>query len=259
MLNILKSLYLHLLILINCAIPSNIAVSAERSFTARNGHALFETEHLVPSLSFNISQYLVDKANLKVVALTFDDGPDPQNDTTILKILADNHLHATFFFIGKKLIGKQALITQLMANGNEIANHSYYHPMMTDISAAVQDSNIQMTNSLLYEAGVAPHWFRPPYGDFDQTTVSIAKQHGLDTVLWTIDSQDWKNTKAEIIIDRVISRIHSGAIILFHSTKPETVKALPHIIATLKHDGYSFVTMSEWRSELKKLPKPSIE
>ena len=94
--------------------------------------------------------------------------------------------------------------------------------------------------------GIYPTVFRPPYGSFNKKTVSLARQAGLDTFLWTNDPEDWRKRDAATIRSRVNARYTPGSVVLLHSIVPGTVKALPGIIEDLKAKGCQFVTSSEW-------------
>ena len=182
-----------------------------------------------------------------VIALTFDDGPAPNNDPEILRLLAQYGAVATFFVIGSKVGRHMDLLQQMVAAGCEVGNHSWRHPMMTTLSADAQQEELRQTDDLLASAGIQPRWFRPPYGDYDSLTQNIAQTEALETILWSVDSRDWKGGAPEVIAQRVIDDISPGAVILMHSTKSNTVGALPRILEYGKSHGYRFVTMSEWK------------
>jgi peptidoglycan-N-acetylglucosamine deacetylase len=224
-------------------------VGKPRSFAATHGAAPFLTEHLIPGSALDLARVNPSAKSARVIALTIDDGPD-SNDPTILDILKQHEARATFFFIGRKIAEHAKAAALVAASGNEIGSHSQTHPMMSDLTAAEQEQNLVNANHALSAVGVRPTWFRPPFGDFDAITLRLARAQGLQTVLWTIDSQDWKGSNAETIANRVTTRLAPGAVILTHSTKAASVKALPTILDDGRRRGFRFVTLTEWREAM---------
>ena len=226
--------------------PSS-ALAGDGGYVARHGHAPFYAAHLYPGSSLTLSERALHETGENVIALTFDDGPAPNNDPEILRLLAQYGAVATFFVIGSKVGRHMDLLQQMVAAGCEVGNHSWRHPMMTTLSADAQQEELRQTDDLLASAGIQPRWFRPPYGDYDSLTQNIAQTEALETILWSVDSRDWKGGAPEVIAQRVIDDISPGAVILMHSTKANTVAALPKILEFGKNHGYRFVTMSEWK------------
>ena len=226
--------------------PSS-ALAGDGGYVARHGHAPFYAAHLYPGSSLTLSERALHETGENVIALTFDDGPAPNNDPEILRLLAQYGAVATFFVIGSKVGRHMDLLQQMVAAGCEVGNHSWRHPMMTTLSADAQQEELRQTDDLLASAGIQPRWFRPPYGDYDSLTQNIAQTEALETILWSVDSRDWKGGAPEVIAQRVIDDISPGAVILMHSTKANTLAALPRILEFGKNHGYRFVTMSEWK------------
>jgi peptidoglycan-N-acetylglucosamine deacetylase len=231
-----------------------LADKKPRSFAATHGAAPFLTEHLIPGSALDLTRVNPSAKAARVIALTIDDGPDP-NDPVILDILKEHEARATFFFIGRKIAEHAKAAAQVAASGNEIGSHSQTHPMMSDLTAAEQERDLSNATHALGAVGVHPTWFRPPFGDFDATTLSLARAQGLQTVLWTIDSQDWKGTDAATIANRVTARLAPGAVILMHSTKAASVKALPTILDAGRRRGFRFVTLTDWRQAMAVAPR----
>ncbi len=226
---------------------SSAAQAADGSYIARYGRAPFYASHLYPGSSLTLSERALHETGENVIALTFDDGPAPNNDPEILRLLAEYGAVATFFVIGSKVGHHVDLLQQMVDAGCEIGNHTWRHPMMTSLSADAQQEELRQTNDLLAGLGFSLHWFRPPYGDYDSLTQTIAQTENLETILWSVDSRDWKGGPADTLAQRVIESITPGAVILMHSTKAPTVAALPKILEYGKNHGYRFVTMSEWK------------
>lgn len=224
--------------------PSS-STAKPRSYAATHGAAPFATAHLIPGAALDLTMVNRDDPAARVIALTIDDGPDP-NDLRILEILHRRDARATFFLIGRKLAGHQSEAVQVVASGNEVGSHTQDHPMMTDIPAPAQARNLDEAGAALARVGVRPGWFRPPFGDFDETVAAEARARGMQTVLWTVDSKDWKGLDAKAIGQRVVERLTPGAVVLMHSTKDASVRALPDILDEGQRQGFRFVTLTEW-------------
>lgn len=179
-------------------------------------------------------------------ALTFDDGPHKTLDPQILSILDQHGIRATFFLIAKSVKRQPELTKEIAARGHEIAHHSWDHDDYKKKNGAGQAADLKRANDVFNNLGIYPTVFRPPYGSFNKKTVSLARQAGLDTFLWTNDPEDWRKRDAATIRSRVNARYTPGSVVLLHSIVPGTVKALPGIIEDLKAKGCQFVTSSEW-------------
>jgi probable sporulation protein (polysaccharide deacetylase family) len=175
----------------------------------------------------------------------------------ILNILQENKIKATFFLDGSWTKKNEEVARSIAQAGHEIGNHAYSHPDMSKISAADQLRQITRTNSVIEQAtGVKPKLFAPPSGAYADSTVEIAYKQDMYTILWTLDTVDWKKPPASTIVNRVLSRAENGALVLMHPTEP-TRDALRTIIPNLIKKGYGLVTVSELLDE--KRPVPSFE
>lgn len=186
----------------------------------------------------------------KVVALTFDDGADGTNVSSILQILSSHNVTATFFLTGSGASHHGQQIRNIANQGHQIANHSYSHPYFTQISAAEIRSQLQRTEDLVRQltGKTTKPYFRPPYGAYNSTVLQHVGDAGYThTIMWTIDTIDWTGNSANAIVQRVMNGITPGAIILMHTGEgaPGTPQALPTIITRLRNMGYRFVTVSE--------------
>lgn len=216
-----------------------------RSYTATHGHALFSTEHLLPGDGLELARVDRSIASARIIALTVDDGPVPE-DLPLLDILKQFGVKASFFQIGRNIHRNPEIAKTIIQAGHEVGNHTFAHPMMTDVSPAEQMRNFNEVNRLLADLGVKPAWFRPPYGDFDSSVVAEARSLGMRTVLWTLDTKDWKGVDADTIARREIAGLMPGTIVLMHSTKTASHTALTTFIPEALRQGYRFVTISEW-------------
>ncbi|TKH41421.1 xylanase deacetylase [Paenibacillus terrae] len=169
------------------------------------------------------------------VALTYDDGPNPNTTTTLLNALKQNGLRATFFNIGQNSQNYPSLVRDQQGAGMWIGNHSWSHPYMTQLSTSQMSSEITRTQQTLKSiTGTAPKLFRPPYGDTNATLKSIETQNGLTEVLWNVDSQDWNGaTTAQIVA--AVGKMKNGDVILMHDQYQTTLQAVPQIAQNLKN------------------------
>ncbi len=177
----------------------------------------------------------------KVVALTFDDGPSTYTPG-FLRVLRRKHVNGTFFELGQEVSGNASLMRKILAEGNEIGNHSTHHnayPGYADL--AFTSARIKRLTHF------RPCLFRPPYGAVNSGVVSAAAQAGMRTVTWDVDPTDWATPGTGAIYSRVVSAARPGSIILMHDgggNRSETLAALPRIIDNLRHRGYRFKTVS---------------
>ncbi|MCC3375003.1 polysaccharide deacetylase family protein [Cohnella sp. REN36] len=187
----------------------------------------------------------------KVIALTFDDGPDPKDTSQILDLLQQYHAKATFFIMGRKAKEHPEIVKREALEGHEIANHTYTHPVLVRCSAKQIQEEISKTQNILAEtAGVRPVLFRPPEGFFDARVLEATKAHGLKTVLWSWHhpTDDWSRPGVGHIVRGALGDVRNGDIILFHDYvhgPTQTIAALRQILPKLTEDGYRFVTVSE--------------
>jgi probable sporulation protein (polysaccharide deacetylase family) len=163
---------------------------------------------------------------------------------SMLETLKKENVHATFFFDGTWLSSHLDTAKSIGAQGHELSNHAYSHKNMSQLSRSRAEQEIHKTEKLLQSIGVNNKLFAPPSGDFDQETVEIAHAMKLRTVLWTIDTVDWKKPRPEVIIAKIASKLEPGAMILMHPTS-SSMQALEGIIRTAKTKGYALGTVSE--------------
>ena len=187
------------------------------------------------------------KLNQRVLALTFDDGPSPELTPRLLDILRQQGVRATFFVIGKNVQAYPEIARRIIAEGHEIANHSYNHPAFTQVGAARVRQEVNSTQDAIERAtGRRPALIRPPYGAInDRVRAALLNEHGLDVILWSVDPLDWKRPGADVVTQRLVDGAHPGAILLAHDIHPGTIEAMPSTIAQLKAKGYGFATVSQ--------------
>lgn len=182
----------------------------------------------------------------KVVALTFDAAWGADKTRGIIELLEKYDADGTFFLVGF-WIDKYPEETKLIAEkGIEIGNHSNNHLHMSKLQNDEIKKEIESVNVRLQElTGKTPKYFRPPFGEYDNKLLENVAALDMVGVQWSVDSLDWKGLSGEEIAKRVLSRVHNGAIILFHNNSDHVLDALPIILPKLKADGYKCVSVDE--------------
>ncbi|WP_410510873.1 polysaccharide deacetylase family protein [Paenibacillus sp. BR2-3] len=171
----------------------------------------------------------------------------------MLTILDEEKVKVTFFLDGSWLSHNAELAAEMLKRGHELENHAYTHPKMSNLSRPRASLEIDKTRKLLEKLGIANKWFAPPSGDYDQETVEIASGLGLKTVLWTLDTVDWRNPSPESIVSKISTKVEPGFLILMHPTSSSS-KALRGMIRGIKAKGLKLGTVSQTLSEERVLP-----
>ena len=155
--------------------------------------------------------------------------------------------HATFFEVGDRSIGHDALLRRIVRSGHELGDHSYSHDEVGEgVSTAAIVKTIARTQQRFRQAtGAVPALFRPRAGDYDGRLPRIAAERHLAIVLWSLHSGDTNGDSAPQITRTVLGGARPGAIVLMHETAPATIEAVPAIVRGLKKKGYRMVTVSE--------------
>ena len=184
----------------------------------------------------------IKKRSRKAVALTFDDGPNPNTTPVALELLKKYNAKGTFFMVGKAVAGNEEIIKQVVAEGHQIGNHSWSHPLLTKISLEQAKSQINDTTEALKKAsGQDVHIMRPPYGGINATIQAAVDQ---SFILWDVDTLDWKNRNTASIMKEV-RKARPGSIILMHDIHQTSIDALPSVLQYLTEQGFELVTIDE--------------
>jgi len=184
----------------------------------------------------------------KVIAITFDDGPHPQFTPRLLDMLKERHIKATFFLIGKSAATWPDVVKRIVAEGHEVANHTWTHPQLNHMSEARVMDELQTTHDAIVMAcGVVPLLYRPPYGAVTLSQrKAIHERFGYPTILWDVDPEDWRAPRSIAKVhDRLLTQTRSGSIILCHDIHQPTVDAMPSTLDDLKAKGYQFCTVTQ--------------
>ncbi len=192
---------------------------------------------LFPSILFNIEG---DKG----IHLTFDDGPHPVATPFVLNKLKELNIQATFFLLGQNVQKFPDLVQQIRNNGHLIGNHTFTHTNLFFKNKAFLKDEILRTKEVLeLSIGSHSHFFRPPYGYFDWTTLKVLRELDLKCVLWSINSKDYKSNLFSNISNRIVKNTINGSILLFHDNVETSLKIqtyLPVILDALLSKGFIF-------------------
>lgn len=197
--------------------------------------------------------------NLKEIAITIDDGPHPQSCGTILDVLKAKGVHATFFPVGVRIKQHPELVHRMVAEGNEVGNHTQDHLRLTTLRPDQMQKELDFCEQNFYKAtGRKLYLMRPPGMNFNDSVLAEVKKRGYIMVNWTSAAKDFidlghaHEISPSLIADRVLKEADNGGIILIHDA-PDTAQALPQIIDKLQAKGYKLITISEM---LAHLPDP---
>jgi peptidoglycan/xylan/chitin deacetylase (PgdA/CDA1 family) len=196
-------------------------------------------------------------SSLKMLALTFDDGPHPAFTPQLLDLLGTLKVKATFFVVGKMAEKSPDLIRRMVAEGHSVGNHTFSHVTLTKVPYQVAVVEYRANNDLLQKiTGERVRFCRPPGGDYDEDVIKAATECNLTTVLWTDDPGDYAAPGSQILEQRTLSRLSNGGIVLLHDGGTETLKLLPQLVSYAQKKGYKFVTVDELQAALRQRPRP---
>lgn len=177
------------------------------------------------------------------VALTFDDGPHPVYTPQLLDGLNERGVHATFFVVGKNILGNEALLKRMETEGHLIGNHTYSHVKLSELDIARACAEVEKTNALICEVtGKEPEFIRPPFGEWKK---AMECRFEMIPVLWDVDPLDWTTKNTALVVERVLKDTKPGDIILLHDYYQSSVDAALEIVDALTERGYKFVTVDE--------------
>jgi len=193
------------------------------------------------------------------VALTFDDGPNGRYTLDILNILEHNNTKACFFLLAKNVERSPEIALRIKEEGHLIGNHTYNHPHLNTLNSQEILWQIEETEAVFNRIlNIKPQFFRPPYGEYNETVERIIQKKGYRLVLWDMDccSMDWRNPVPELITEVATSNAEDGSIILLHDgrnirmgePRENTVAALPEIIRIFKEKNFDILRLDElWK------------
>ncbi len=226
-----------------------VLVAADRTETATPSEVTPYQEDPTPSPVIPDKDKFKDK---KLVALTFDDGPDNKYTTQILDLLKEYDVKATFFMVGLQVEKYPDTAKRIAEEGHSIGNHSWSHADLSKLSSKARDEELDRAQQAIIEAtGMTPHLMRAPYGAISDSVLQSIHDENMKHVFWTVDTRDWAGSSVTKMHENVLDNTHKGGIILMHSfggrkhAIERTVKLLPSIIKDLREMGYEFATVDE--------------
>lgn len=189
--------------------------------------------------------YCVDRGDNRI-SLTFDVAWENSNTDELIEILDEYDARATFFITGDWCDRYPDDVKAFYDAGHEIQNHSDKHPHVEGINVndLIADTN-EASRKITMITGEKPSLYRAPYGEYDDAALTTLDGMGYKVIQWDVDSIDWDKPSPEKIKERVLGKVKSGSIVLFHNDLENTTEALPQILTELKSQGYEFVPVSE--------------
>ena len=189
-------------------------------------------------------------AESKCIAVTFDDGPDPQTTPLLLRQLDRLQIPSTMFILGERVAHNVSLLNECISAGHTLALHGQTHESFFWHSAHWQENSIRTIESTMTSCGLTfQRLFRPPFGHFNLATSSVLKRLKYRGTLWSHIVSDWRNQSAVQLESRLCHGLHSGGILLLHDAKPTTrtvVDALPRLADEVSRRGWRFVTLAHF-------------
>lgn len=219
--------------------------------------------------------------NERVVALTYDDGPNPPYTGRILDVLEQEHVRATFFLVGRAVQAYPSIARREASDGDAIGNHTWDHRHLIVLPRSQVRSSLQRTDAAIYAAtGRHTTLMRPPFGARDWIVMQVAHKLGYTVVMWSVPlARDWEYPPAQVIAQRILSNVSDGSIVVLHDgnrgqlcsakhlaphvcDRSSDIEATRLIVDNLKSQGYRFVTIPELitlRKSAKHTPAPGGE
>ena len=188
----------------------------------------------------------------KQIALTYDDGPNDAHTLRLLEVLAKHEVRATFFLIGRYVQQRPEIAREVVRSGHVVGNHTFTHPLLIfKTDAEIREELRQCRQSLLDAIGEHSNLFRPPFGGRRPGTLRVARDLGLEPIMWNVTGYDRKGPPAAVIERKISNRVRGGAVILLHdgghkqmgADRSQTVLATDHLVSRYRGEGYEFVTI----------------
>lgn len=201
--------------------------------------AFAKTERQLPIYSVGTDE--------KKIAISFDAAWGADDTDTLISVLKQYNVPATFFVVGEWVDKYPEEVKRLSDAGHDVMNHSNTHPYMTSLTTERMIAELNACNDKIAAiTGKRPTLFRCPYGDYNNAVVNTVKEIGMESIQWDVDSLDWKDSATvSSIVTRVTGKVKNGSIVLFHNDADHTPEALPIILEKLISEGYTFVKIAD--------------
>lgn len=188
----------------------------------------------------------------RLVALTYDDGPDPKITPKLIDLLKQKSVPATFYVLGERVEEYPEITRRLHEEGFEVVNHTYDHQLLTKLGTEKVRWQLDHTNQLITQiTGRQVTHMRPPYGGRNASVDAVIGELGMKCVLWDIDTEDWRRRSTGQMVSNILKNTTDGSIILFHDRYDASLQASAIVIDELKKKGYTFVTVGDLLSRQK--------
>ena len=205
------------------------------------------------SISFNIRAGMYVRAFCnadtkdKVIALTYDDGPDPEHTAAVLDVLKAHQVKATFFLIGEKAEAHPELVQRILDEGHDIGNHSWSHKNLFPFySKKKMSDQLRKTDEAIEKiTGRKPELFRPPFGVTNPTVAHVIKERGYKAIGWNIRSFDTTKQPRDLVFQRISQQVAPGAVVLMHDRMFEAEKLTEKLLDFVEKKGYRVIPISE--------------
>lgn len=198
----------------------------------------------------------VDQTEEKVIYLTFDVGYENGHTAAILDALKKHNVPAAFFVVGTYLEGNPELVKRMAEEGHTVGNHTYHHPDMSKIASRESfEKELQDVETLYTQITGEPmaHFYRPPQGKYNIANLKMANEMGYCTFFWSLAYVDWledQQPSKEEAFEKLLKRIHPGAVVLLHSTSATNASILDELLTKWEEMGYVFKPLSDLQQKL---------
>lgn len=230
--------------------------SAIQTDAEENWGLSFQEEGKLPAANASIQEmekynaYYAKDTQEKVLYLTFDCGYENGNTPAILDALKKHNVKAAFFVVGNYLETSPDLVKRMIEEGHIVGNHSYHHPDMSNMGKEEFTKELGELETLYQQIAGTPmkKYYRPPQGKYSKSSLQLAKDLGYQTVFWSLAYVDWNQDSQpthEEAFDKLLKRVHPGAVVLLHNTSKTNGEILDELLTKWEEMGYTFQTLEE--------------
>ena len=230
--------------------------SAIQTDAEENWGLSFQEEGKLPAANASIQEmekynaYYAKDTQEKVLYLTFDCGYENGNTPAILDALKKHNVKAAFFVVGNYLETSPDLVKRMIEEGHIVGNHSYHHPDMSNMGKEEFTKELGELETLYQQIAGTPmkKYYRPPQGKYSKSSLQLAKDLGYQTVFWRLAYVDWNQDSQpthEEAFDKLLKRVHPGAVVLLHNTSKTNGEILDELLTKWEEMGYTFQTLEE--------------